>query len=155
MGYTQPPNMTKEERESFLQDAKMARFCSKNPDGTIHAATVSCRYVDGQILCITPSASRKARNVRRDGDVSVLIDVVGSRIADFKGLLVYGEGTVAEATLSDMIAVNESWMAPDRVEAVTRRMRDMTEWVMVRVNPKRFASWDYGKDEKFASLFQE
>ena len=32
--------LAKEEIESFLKEAKIARFCSLNNDGTIHAAPV-------------------------------------------------------------------------------------------------------------------
>ncbi len=141
--------------ESFLKEAKLARFCSLNPDGTIHAATVSYRYEKGRILLVTPAASRKARNVKRNGIVTLLVDVTGEGLSDVKGALIYGKADVKEGTLSEMMSVNETWMRADRVEAWTKRLFGLTDWVTISVEPERTASWDYAKDEKFVAVFQE
>lgn len=155
MAYIQPLNLMEVERESFLRSAKIARFCSHNPDGTIHAATVSYRYLGEEILIITPAASRKARNVRRNRTVTVLVDTTGKSLSDYRGLLVYGTAALRESTLDDMVTVNESWMPTDKVKTWTRRMRELSDWVTVQVAPEGFASWDYGKDEEFAALVGE
>ncbi|MFQ5987201.1 MAG: pyridoxamine 5'-phosphate oxidase family protein [Thermoplasmata archaeon] len=155
MVYTQPPHLTEEEMESFLTEAKIARFCSLNPDGTIHAAAVNYRYEKGRILLVTPAASRKARNVKRNGIVTLLVDVTGKRLSDTKGALIYGKGEVKEGTLSEMMSVNETWMRADRVEAWTKRLFGLTDWVTISVEPEGTASWDYAKDEEFAAVFQE
>ena len=73
--YTQSPPMSVQEAESFLREAKIARFCSLNKDGTIHAAPVWYKYENGEIIVATPPASRKARNVRRNENVAILIDI--------------------------------------------------------------------------------
>jgi nitroimidazol reductase NimA-like FMN-containing flavoprotein (pyridoxamine 5'-phosphate oxidase superfamily) len=57
--------MTMQETESFLREAKVARFCSFNRDGTIHAAPVWYKYENGEIIAATLPTRRKARNVRR------------------------------------------------------------------------------------------
>jgi len=72
--YTQSPHLTDEEIESFLKKAIVARFCSLNEDGTIHAVPVWYSYLEGKIIVATPVVSRKARNVRRNGNVTLLID---------------------------------------------------------------------------------
>ena len=77
MSYTQSPHLTSDEIESFLQEARIARFCSHNRDGTIHAAPVWYKYENGKMVIGTPHRSRKARNVRRNGNVTVLVDVEG------------------------------------------------------------------------------
>jgi nitroimidazol reductase NimA-like FMN-containing flavoprotein (pyridoxamine 5'-phosphate oxidase superfamily) len=59
--YTQPPHLTSEEIESLLKRALVARFCSLNANGTIHAVPVWYRYLEGKIVVATPVASRKAR----------------------------------------------------------------------------------------------
>jgi nitroimidazol reductase NimA-like FMN-containing flavoprotein (pyridoxamine 5'-phosphate oxidase superfamily) len=58
--------MTKEETESFLREAQIARFCSINKDGSIHAAPVSYKYESGQIIVMTPQARSNVRNVKRN-----------------------------------------------------------------------------------------
>ncbi len=155
MAYTQPPNLSEDEIQSLLKEATIARICSLNQDGTIHAATVSFKHKAGRILIATPKASRKARNLQRDGTVTVLVDVVGEKASDFRGAIVYGKAAVQELTLADFISINETFMPADRVEEWTLRFLDLTDWVLISVDPARMASWDYAKDEEFAALFRD
>ncbi len=154
MGYTQSPHLTAEELESLLTEAIFARFCSFNPDGTIHAVPVNFRYRDGHILVVTPEASRKARNVARDKTVTILVDVVGERLSDFKGAIIYGNADIKETTLSEMMYVGEVWMPEGKVEAVSKGLMALSDWVMISVEPERTASFDYAKDEEFAAATQ-
>jgi general stress protein 26 len=80
-------HLTREEIESFLKEAKIARFCSHNNDETIHAAPVWFKYENGIIVILTPDHSLKARNVKRNKDVSILIDVEKPP----RGVLIYGK----------------------------------------------------------------
>lgn len=155
MAYTQPPNLSEEEIQSLLKETKLARICSLNQDGTIHAATVNFKHEAERILIATPKASRKARNLQRDGTVTVLVDVVGEKASDIRGAVVYGKADVKELTLAQFIRINETWMSADRVEERTQRFLDLTDWVLISVDPVRMASWDYAKDEEFAAVFRD
>jgi len=53
LGYTQSPHLSVEEIDSFLRKAEVARFCSLNADGTIHAVPVWYTYEHGQIIIFT------------------------------------------------------------------------------------------------------
>ncbi|MFQ5923589.1 MAG: pyridoxamine 5'-phosphate oxidase family protein [Anaerolineales bacterium] len=154
MAYTQPPRLTSEELESFLTEVTLARFCSLNPDGTIHAVPVSCKYENGLILVATPEGSRKARNAKREGAVTVLVDVLGERISDFKGAIIYGHAHVKEATLSELMSVGEVWMPADKVQAWSKSLMGLTNWVIISVELEGAASFDYAKDEEFATALQ-
>lgn len=149
MAYTQAPPLTNQEIESLLNEAKIARFCSLNPDGTIHATPVNYKYEDGRIIIATPAVSRKARNVKRNRNVTILIDTVGEHISDFKGVVIYGKADVKELSLREFASVNETWLPSDRAEGFARAMLGLTTWVMIRVKPERTASYDYAKDEVF------
>jgi general stress protein 26 len=59
--------------------------------GTIHIEPIFFNYVDGQILMATEDASQKIRNIKRNNNVSVLID---STDVSFKGALVYGTAAI-------------------------------------------------------------
>lgn len=149
MVYTQAPPLTSQEIESLLNEAKIARFCSLNPDGTIHATPVNYKYEDERIIIATPAVSRKARNVKRNRNVTILIDTVGEHISDFKGVVIYGKADVKELMLREFVSINETWLPSDRAEAFARTMLGLTKWVMIRVEPERTASYDYAKDEVF------
>lgn len=64
MVYTQPPNLTHEEIETLLNEARTCIFCSLNKDGTIHAVPMRFTYDKGIIFMLTPEASKKVRNVK-------------------------------------------------------------------------------------------
>ena len=56
-------HLTRDEIESFLKDARIARFCSHNVNGTIHSVPVWFRYDNNKVVFLTPDLSRKAKNV--------------------------------------------------------------------------------------------
>ena len=146
--------MSAQEIRTLLKEANTARFCSLNPNGTIHAATVNYKYGKGRILFATPEASRKAKNTERNGNVTLLVDIAGTGL-DAKGVIIYGNASVNEGTLPEMLSINETWMPADRVEVWTERMFGLTKWVTIRIEPERTASWDYTKDNEFAAVFQK
>ena len=76
MVYTQSPVLTKEEIDKFLQKGNIARICSINKDGTIHAVPVWFDYDNGKVIIGTPKASRRARNIKQNNNVTVLIDEI-------------------------------------------------------------------------------
>jgi len=84
-------HLTREQIESFLEEAKTARFCSLNNDGTIHAAPVWFKYENGKIVILTPAHSCKARNAKHNKNVSILIDVEEPT----RGVLIYGTTELA------------------------------------------------------------
>ena len=81
--YPQLPAMTEEELVSFFSQEQFARLGTFNEDGTIHIAPIFFKYVDGQILMATQAPSRKIRNIKRNKNVTVLID---NTTVPFKGL---------------------------------------------------------------------
>jgi PPOX class probable F420-dependent enzyme len=151
MTYTQSPHMTTAEIDSLLKEPKVvARFCSRNADGTIHAAPVWFTYEDGKVLVATPERSVKARNVRRDGNVTVLVDVHGPPT---RGVIVYGQAEI-EDELDPMWGVTlfEKYVEREQAEKMCSRVLGLSKWVRVVVSPTRFASFDYGKDEKWKAV---
>ncbi len=151
MAYTQSPHLTKQEIESFIEKAKVARFCSLNADGTIHAVPVWYTYMDGQIVIATPATSRKARNVRRNKNVTVLIDDSETRGAWPKGVTVYGKAELeaTDLTLGEFTHLCEKYIPKDRAESYAKGLLGLSRWVEMVVRPERIASFDYSKDEAY------
>jgi nitroimidazol reductase NimA-like FMN-containing flavoprotein (pyridoxamine 5'-phosphate oxidase superfamily) len=151
LDYTQAPPLTGEEIESFLKEARTARFCSLNKDGTVHAAPVWFRYENGQIIIITPAASRKARNVKRNGKVSVLIDV---EQASPRGVLIYGKAELRyphsrDEYFTEATRLYAKYMPRERAELTAQGMYKITHGVEIIVKPERLVSFDYGKDTQY------
>jgi len=155
MAYTQPPPMTMQEAESFLREAKVARFCSLNKDGTIHAAPVWYKYENGEIIVATPPASRKARNVRRNKNVTVLVDISEGGVWP-KGVIVYGKAELTPDTMQipEAVSLLEKYRSDDKAEAYARGLFKLTKWVKITVKSERMASFDYSKDEAYQSAVE-
>jgi len=150
LDYTQPPPLSEGEVESFLKEARTARFCSFNKDGTIHAAPVWFRYENGHIIIITPAASRKAKNVKRNGNVSVLIDTDQPP----RGVLVYGKAELRyprsrDDYLAEATKLYEKYMPRERAERMAQGMYKITHGVEIIVTLERTVSFDYSKDTAY------
>jgi nitroimidazol reductase NimA-like FMN-containing flavoprotein (pyridoxamine 5'-phosphate oxidase superfamily) len=97
--------MTPEETESLLREAKIARFCTLNKDGTIHAAPVWYKYENGQVILATPVGSRKARNIKRNRNVTILFNISEGGVQPRCGLI-YGRQRCNLGTKSDSVKVS-------------------------------------------------
>jgi nitroimidazol reductase NimA-like FMN-containing flavoprotein (pyridoxamine 5'-phosphate oxidase superfamily) len=143
--------MAREETDSLLRTAKIARLCSLNEDGTIHAAPVWYKYENGQIIMATPVASRKARNIQRNGNVSILIDISEGGVEP-RCALIYGKAEMrpwAEDRFGEGVSLLEKYMPRDKAEPYARGLFKLTKWNIITVTPKRTASFDYNKDEAY------
>lgn len=136
-------HLTREELESFLKEIEIARFCSQNNDGTIHAVPVWFKYENGKIVILTPEHSRKARNVKGNKSVSILVDVETPP----RGALIYGTAELDnEFDLKPTaIWLCEKYMSKEQAKDQWRSTwPPATKWLKITVKPDRMASFDYG-----------
>jgi hypothetical protein len=132
--------LEREEIESLLQEARIARFCCLNEDGTIHATPVWFKYENGKIIIATPNRSRKARNVKRNKNVTILIDMVKPP----RGVMIYG---TAELDYSDVlptaISINEKYLPKERAKAYAEEsVRSGLDRIMT-VKPERMVTFHF------------
>ena len=141
--YPQLPAMTEEELVSFFEQAQFARLGTINEDGTIHIAPIFFKYQDGQILMATQDPSRKIRNIKRNKNVTVLIDKTE---LPFKGALIYGTAELDyEDVIPKRIAIFERRLSREEAETYARRLSSKWQCVIVRITPVHVASFDYSK----------
>ena len=157
MSYTQPPHLADEEIESFLKNANVARFCSLNADGTIHAVPVWYSYLDKKFAVATPFSSLKARNVRRNGNVTLLIDASETRGVWPKGVVIYGQGELdkTDLALPEFTSLCEKYIMDGKAESYARGLLSLARWVKIVVTPKHMASFDYTKDQAYKTATGE
>jgi hypothetical protein len=104
-------------------------------------------------MVATPAASRKARNLKRNREVTILVDVIGEGLSGTRGAIVYGRAELQDIEFSQLLAINEGWMSSEKAEDWTKALMELTELVLISIEPQKVASWDYAKDEKFAAVF--
>lgn len=135
--------MSKEELVSFFEQAPFARLGTINEDGTIHIAPIFFKYHEGQILMATQDPSRKIRNIKRNNNVTVLID---STEVPFKGALVYGTAELDhEDVIPKRVAIFERRLSREEAETYAKRLSAKWKCVIVRITPVRTVSFDYSK----------
>jgi general stress protein 26 len=134
-------HLTGEETESFLKEAKIARFCSLNKDGTIHAAPVWFKYENGKIITITPDNSVKAKNVKHNKNVTVLIDETTPKT---RTALIIGTAEIThENILLATISICEKYMPKEQAKRNAEALYPKTKWAKITVKPKHITSFDY------------
>jgi PPOX class probable F420-dependent enzyme len=141
--YPQMPAMTGEELESFFEGTTFARLGTINEDGTVHITPIFFRYEDGQILMATQDPSRKVRNIKRNNNVSVLIDTTD---VPFKGALIYGKAELDyEDVIAKRVTIFQRRLSQQEGEEYARKLSDKWPCVIIRITPQHIASFDYAK----------
>jgi hypothetical protein len=157
LSYTgQAPPLTSQEIESMLKEARYARICTHNKDGTIHAMPVAYRYMNGQILIISIAKSRKNRNILRNNDVSVLIDTLDP----LRGILIYGKAEIDYDNVLEQAApvmegaVEMRGMPKEKVQRITKAYLDAFKSAIVKITPKHITTFDYTKDDVWQNFLK-
>src|SRR6188472_2891910 len=142
--YPQMPPFTVPEREAFLGLPGVARLSSLNPDGSIHTVPVLFRF-DGQDIVIgTQLVSRKARNIERDPNVTVLVD---NQEPPFQGVLIYGRAQLEhDDVVARRVEIFSNYMPAENAERLATGLANTYAPVIIRVRPDRVTSWDYTKE---------
>ena len=151
MSYTgQAPPLTNKEIESLLKENAIARICTHNKDGTIHAAPVSYEYRNGQIVLLSYVSSVKTKNIKRNNNVTVLIDT-----ETVQGVLIYGKAELEHDNVYQLAVSmwEKAFRAPkDKVERLVKAYLDKAKFVIVKIKPQRIVTFDYTKDDVYNSL---
>jgi len=143
--YPQLPPLTDEEIITFLNEVFFARLGTLNEDGTIHMTPILFKYDQGQILMPTQDCSRKVKNIKRNPNVSVLIDVTSW---PFKGVLVYGTAELDyDNVVEKRTAVFERTRSHEEAEAYARQLSTQWQCVIIRVTPARIVTFDYTEEK--------
>jgi nitroimidazol reductase NimA-like FMN-containing flavoprotein (pyridoxamine 5'-phosphate oxidase superfamily) len=141
--YPQKPPFTPEELEVFLTEAPIARISTQNRDGTIHIAAVYFKYDNGDIIIGTQDMTHKVRNIKKNPQVTVLID---NQAPHWKGVLIYGR---AELDYEDVVAkrtsIFERYKTPEEARKMAEDLATKFTPVIIRVKPKCMSSYDYSK----------
>lgn len=139
-----PPFDNELEIADFLAQPQLARFCSHNPDGTIHAAPVYYLFENGEFLFGSQVLSRKVKNIQHDPQVTVLIDAYEPVL---QAVLAYGEAVLDfEDVVEKRIRILERYYeTPAQARAFAERLASAWQTVIVHVRPARLVTFDYSK----------
>jgi len=141
--YPQMPPLTDEEVVSLLQAVPIARLATHNPDGSIHLVPMLFKYVDGVIVLGTQAITRKIKNIERDPNVTVLVDI---EEMPAKGAMIYGTATLdTDDLVAERVEIFDRTMPHEAAQAFANGLAAQWEPAVIRVVPKKIVSWDYSK----------
>lgn len=127
------------EIETLLEEARIARVCCHNQDGTTHATPTWFRYENGYVRIPIPSDSRKARNVERNKNVTILVDMVRPP----RGVMIYGSAVLDNVdVIAKAIRVNEKYQTTDDAKATIERYLKETDYILT-VKAEHLVSFIY------------
>ena len=139
-----PPFDNELEIAAFLAKPQLARFCSHNPDGTIHAAPIYYLYENGEFLFGTQVLSRKVKNIQHDPQVTVLIDAYEPVL---QAVLAYGEVVLDfEDVVEKRVRILERYFeTPAQARAFVEMLARAWQTVIIHLRPVRMVTFDYSK----------
>jgi len=127
------------EIDTLLEEARIARVCCHNEDGTIHATPTWFRSEDGYVRIPITGDSRKARNLKRNENVTILIDVVNPP----KGVMIYGTAMLDDVdVIAKAISVNEKYQTKEDAKATIEELFKETDYILT-VKTERLVSFHY------------
>ena len=127
------------EIETLLKEARIARVCCHNEDGTIHATPTWFRYEDGIVRIPIMSDSRKASNIKRNKNVTILVDMVNPP----RGVMLYGTAVLDDVdVIAKAISVNEKYQSKEDAKATIDRFLKETDFILT-VKIERLVSFHY------------
>ncbi len=134
--------LEKDELESVLEESRIARICCHNEDGTIHATPVWYKYINGNIVFVTVDRSIKGRNLKRNKNVTVLIDV---REPAAKGVMIYGTAELEYGDTFPMsLTICEKYLEKEKAKSFAEMMVSETGIdLIVTVKPERMITFHF------------
>ena len=139
-----PPFANEQEMQAFLERPLLARFCSLNEDGSIHATPIYYLFRGGEFLFGTQAKAHKIQNILRETRVTVLIDTDAPVL---QSVLVYGTAELDfEDVLEKRVKILERYYEdPAQARAFAQRLTKAWETVIIHVRPDKVVTVDYSK----------
>ena len=132
---------TEEEIAEVLGQRLTATVGTLNADGSVHLAYVIFLHEAGRLYLETSSVTRKARNARRSGAASLLVQ---GRASSGRGLMVAAEGVARVVEGPEAQEVNRrlraKYLKPEVLDAIDRVWGPLDD-VAVEITPDRWRSW--------------
>ena len=139
--------MTRQEREAFLAETHVAVVSIAEDGRAPLAVPVWYAYAPGgEIRFVTAPNSRKARLLRKAGRASLCVQ---TEAAPYKYVSIEGPTSFGDVDYErDVRGIAHQYLGPEVGEvylAATAKIRERDGELLVRIQPRRWYSVDYGK----------
>jgi PPOX class probable F420-dependent enzyme len=140
--------MTPEEIDEFLQGIHTMNCATINHDGTIHLVAMWYGFLEGCPALETKAKSQKIANLRRNPQITCLVEE-GTSYDELRGVEIVGTAEIVEDP-ERMFALGISVFERHNGVGYTADMKPFVEQmlhkrVVVKINQQRYVSWDHRK----------
>jgi PPOX class probable F420-dependent enzyme len=137
--------LTPEQQAAFLHDARKAALATLDREGFPHVVAMNFVARDGAILMTSYGKAQKVVNIRRNPKVAVMVET-GRAYSELRGVMIRGQCEIIE----DLATVEATMHAIRRKDSGATALehgplRTAPKRVVLRVIPKKIASWDHSK----------
>ena len=140
--------MTDTEIEEFLRHGRTMNCATINHDGTIHLVAMWYGFLDGCPALETKTKSQKVQNLRRNPQISCLVED-GDAYEELRGVELVGRGEIVddpERMFELGISVLERYQGIEYREELRPIVEQMLhKRVVVKIHADRCVSWDHRK----------
>ncbi len=140
--------LSEEEQKLFLEEGWTLQVATNSSSGFPHLAAMWYIMKDGMIHFTTFRKSQKILNIRRNPDITVMLES-GKEYADLQGLVVQGPAELVdniEYTADVMAKVAEKYRGmPINTTNSDAGLDAAAKRIAVRVRPQNIYSWDHTK----------
>lgn len=124
--------------ETFLGDANVAILATADKSGRPHAAPIWYLYEDGEIIISTGQESKKARNVRVNPAVTLVVD---RRELPYYAVMVHGSATIGERLSPELrLKMAVRYLGDDMGRRYVERRSDDTG-ITIRFRPRKIVEY--------------
>ena len=137
--------LSPEAQTEFLRTAGKVALATLDKEGFPHVVAMNYVARDGAILMTSYGKAQKVINIRRNPKVAVMVET-GRSYSDLRGVMIRGECEViddpgaVEATMRAILEKTSGSAALGRGP-----LKSASKRVVLKVIPKKIASWDHSK----------
>jgi PPOX class probable F420-dependent enzyme len=140
--------MTPDEIDGFLQGRHTMNCATMNHDGTIHLVAMWYGFLEGCPALETKAKSQKVQNLRRNDQISALLED-GETYDQLRGVELVGRGEIVDdpKRMFELgISVFERYQGVEYTEELRPFVEQMlNKRVVVKIHVDRYVSWDHRK----------
>jgi PPOX class probable F420-dependent enzyme len=140
--------MTASEIEAFIHDVRTMNCATINHDGTIHLVAMWYGFLEGAPALETKRKSQKVQNLRRNPQITCLVED-GKSYDQLRGVEMVGRAEIVEDA-DRMFELGISVLERHRGVGYDESMRPDVEQmlhkrVVIKIHVDRYVSWDHRK----------
>lgn len=135
--------LTADEQATFLREHRKCALATLDPNGFPHVVAMNFVFRDGAFYMTSYGKAQKVVNIRRNPKVAVMVET-GDNYAELRGVMARGECEI----IDDPERVREvfAWLGEGRGTArPSGSLQSVPKRVVLKILPRRIASWDHSK----------